>query len=345
MFDLSRSLELIKGALLQPQPTWEAYLPESEDWKQTLGLLTIPLIIGAAVIGYVLALITFSPMLGIGLGPSWLIYQIVGSSISFALFVLIFTALAGAFRGEADYPRGLAAMSLASVPAWIGSALAWIPLIGFLLSIGLMIYTLMLVYRITPLYLGVPDGSRVGHFITAFLATVVAFVVSSFILGFGMMGQMATMGPMSDSSWNVGKFERHAGYAATAMEDVYDPPADGRLSEDQVLAYIDSMTKTKSLQAEYDTELQDMEQKASLESGEGQQDAESLTDLMAGVSGFMKFGTAEMTVVKTGGGNWAEHQWVKTQLDAARIHKDSNATNSHNYELYQRHQDALKSLH
>jgi hypothetical protein len=51
-----------------------------------------------------------------------------------------------------------------------------------------------------------------------------------------------------------------------------------------------------------------------------------------------------MEVVKTAGGNWAEHQWVKAQLETARIQKDLNETTAHNYGLFQEFQSEIERL-
>jgi hypothetical protein len=48
-----------------------------------------------------------------------------------------------------------------------------------------------------------------------------------------------------------------------------------------------------------------------------------------------------MEVVKTGDGNWAEHQWVRDALRTAWIQKDLNEAVAHNYALYQQHEDEL----
>ncbi len=52
-----------------------------------------------------------------------------------------------------------------------------------------------------------------------------------------------------------------------------------------------------------------------------------------GVGAALGMATAEMEVVKTGGGNWAEHLWVKRQLRIALIQKDISDAVKHNYEL------------
>ena len=51
--------------------------------------------------------------------------------------------------------------------------------------------------------------------------------------------------------------------------------------------------------------------------------------------------TSEMEVVKSAGGNWAEHMWVQESLRTAWIQKDINDTVSHNYELYQEFEEEL----
>ena len=80
----------------------------------------------------------------------------------------------------------------------------------------------------------------------------------------------------------------------------------------------------------------------SLEKLSDENNEPSLSDLFKGVKGLVGAGTAEMQAVKSGGGNWAEHQWIKKQLFEGTIHQDLNDTTSHNYELYQEHEEALK---
>ena len=57
MFDPTRTMSLVKGAILDSEATWQAYLPEAGDWKKTAVLLTGPLIVVSAVLGYLVALV------------------------------------------------------------------------------------------------------------------------------------------------------------------------------------------------------------------------------------------------------------------------------------------------
>ncbi len=71
----------------------------------------------------------------------------------------------------------------------------------------------------------------------------------------------------------------------------------------------------------------------------------SLADLgkmYSGAGGLMSANNAEMEVVKTAGGNWAEHEWVKQQLRIAHIQQgEGSDANAYNYKLYEKYEDEL----
>lgn len=43
-----------------------------------------------------------------------------------------------------------------------------------------------------------------------------------------------------------------------------------------------------------------------------------------------------------GDANWAEHQWIKSQLEVARIQQDLNDTTEHNYRLFLKYQEIIE---
>jgi hypothetical protein len=71
----------------------------------------------------------------------------------------------------------------------------------------------------------------------------------------------------------------------------------------------------------------------------------SLSDIRKAYSGagsVLSANNAEMEVVKSGGGNWAEHEWVKQQLRTAHIQRgEGSDTLAHNYQLYQKYQSEI----
>ncbi|MGI9433463.1 MAG: Yip1 family protein [Geminicoccaceae bacterium] len=189
MFDVNKTVRLIKGALLEPQPTWQAYLPDSDDWKETAKDLTLPLIVGTLVLSLVLSSMfigfyIFAPSFGLG----GLLFGIVIGFVGFMITAFVLAWLAGAFKGTNDFDKAFAAVSLTAVPSYAGAVLGTLPWIGWLLSFGLMIYSLVLLYRIIPDYLDVPQGSRAGHFICSLIALLAVMLVIAGVFGVGMMG-------------------------------------------------------------------------------------------------------------------------------------------------------------
>ena len=180
MLNPARTIDLIKGALFNAEATWKNYLPDADDWQKTAFLLTGPLIVITAILGYVIGFFSADSSL-FGIRPT-LLYSLITmimSAIAAVVVAFIFSAFAGMFDGKASFARGLAATSLAFVPGYLGRALSWLPWIGTLLAIALFVYALVLLWRIVPLYLDIPDGKRAPHYIVSLLATIVTMIILS----------------------------------------------------------------------------------------------------------------------------------------------------------------------
>jgi len=354
MIDLKRTLSLIKGAIFDPEPTWEGFLPDAEDWKKTAVLLTGPLIVGSGVLAFVLDRIFPNRMAFIP--DTTLLDMLKGIVIGAAAAVIVafvFALLAGLFKGKNSFPRALAATTLAFVPGYFGNALVHLPWIGWLLMLALGIYGLVLLWRILPKYLEVPSTSRIGHYILSLVTCIAIFLIMAAIFGANMMGSRATGFDMSESDDSgvsigttgttgttgiFGNLERQGRIMESADKDSYDPPGNGKLSRSQVEKLVEVMTKTRDYRAAQAERLEELGKKVEND------DVASMAEAMSGLAGVANITNAEMEVVKTGGGNWAEHQWVKEQIHVARIQKDINETVEHNYELYQEFADELIEL-
>ncbi|MBT8077745.1 MAG: YIP1 family protein [Gammaproteobacteria bacterium] len=351
--DLTRTLALIKGALFDPDKTWDTYLPEAGDWSKTAMLLTGPLIIGSGILAYLLDLIipntfAFIPQPTLMMALLGIIIQAAAAVI--IAFVVAF--LAGMFKGKNSFAHALAATSLAFVPGYVGNVAMQIPWIGGLLALGLGIYGLVLLWRILPKYLDIPDSSRVGHYILSLVCSIVVLVALSAVVGASVMrsgtsgftipdmGSSNTSGSGSTarSSGAFGELERQGRILEEAENDVYEPPESGMLSRDQVEQFVSVVRKTRAYQEDQTERLQELSEKA--EAGE----VTSFGEAFSGMASMVGIGAAEMEVVKTGGGNWAEHQWIKEQLQIARIQRDINDTVRHNYALYQDYEEELREL-
>jgi hypothetical protein len=271
--------------------------------------------------------------------------QILMGAVVAAVVAVIFSALAGAFRGKSSFALGLAATTLAFVPGYVGQALSPLPWIGGLLMLGLLIWSLVLLWRIIPIYLEVPDANRAAHYIVSLLACIVASLIISTVIG-GMLYETGASRAMTGSSLDDGEVRggvfgaatRQAELMAMAEEDTYRPPADGKVTERQVQAFLRVMDRAAELRAENDKRLQEIAKKAD------EKEEMSFSDfgqMMGGMVDLAGLQSAEIEVVKTGGGNWAEHQWVRESLRTAWIQKDIDDSVAHNYRLYQEYEDDL----
>ncbi|MDH4073267.1 MAG: YIP1 family protein [Gammaproteobacteria bacterium] len=347
MFDFNRTLALVKGAIFDPDATWAGYRADAEDWQKTALLLTAPLIVGSRVLYWLFDLVL--PNRFDFIGNTTILETLVGiviAAVAAGIIAFLVALFAGLFKGKNSFPLALAATTLAFVPGYVGAPLSHIPWIGWLLSLALGIYGLVLLWRILPGYLEVPDASRTGHYLLSIVSAIGTMLVLGAIFGAGAMGGSRSgfdFGSVDGAGSGApagmfGDFERQGQIMEAAGEDTYDPPRDGELSRKQVAYLVEVLEKTKEANLEQARKLEEMAERAE------KNESASLAEAMSGMSGLMGMATTEMEVVKTGGGNWAEHQWVKEQLYVARLQKDISDAVKHNYELYLEFEEELEAL-
>lgn len=367
MFDFGKFLAWIRGGLLEPTPTWEAYKADNHSWKTTAMQLSAPLVVGAGVLALVLG-----SLLGSGGGFKTFIVTLLMSAVWFGGGGFIASFLASKFGGEDSYDRAWSALSFASIPGVVGSVLGTVPWIGPILSLAGGIWTIIMLWQALPVFLNVPLDKRAGHFFSTLgLGIVLMFVTSSLLVAFGLWSFGSDIrsndysGSDSKSTEPQGRSERYTGnntnnrnnsnpvinddlskgasffglgrevdYLQAAEKDRYEPPVDGMLSAEQVELTVKFLAATERLRTASSAAFEKLKKDKT--------EQPSLGDLMQGMKGLVNAGTAEMQAVKSGDGNWAEHTWVKKQLFDAQIHQDLNNTSAHNFELYQAHEEALK---
>lgn len=351
MIDINRTIQLVTGALFDREATWRSYLPEAGSWQKTAFLLTVPLIVVSAIVAYLLSLVFDSSSMFGMVRPTLLstAFSIVMGTIGAGIVAFIFSALAGVFGGKNNFALGLAAITLAFVPGYVGQALTWLPWVGRWLAFGLGIFSLVQLWKIIPIYLEVPDGKRAAHYIVSLIATIVVMVfigsvVSPLVLGpgagspFSSMSGAATLEQPSGGMF--GDAVRRGELMEAAMKDTYTPPADGRLTEKQVRAYASVVQRVTKLQEEAAVRMRDLAEKVD---NDGEASIKDLGAMMKGANEAGRLATSEMELVKENGGNWAEHGWVAQTLLTASRQKDTNDAIAHNYALYQKYRDQLET--
>jgi hypothetical protein len=346
-FDFTKTLGLVKGGLLNAEETWKNYLEANPTWQQTALVLTGPLLIVSVLLSLI-----FSRVIGgysaFGYQSGWfasLIMGLIMGAIAVVIASLVFNFLAGIFKGTPNFSRAFAAVSLAAIPAWIANAVApVIPYLGFLLAFAGGILSLVYMYRLMPLALNVPQDKRAVHFISALVLIVVVNMVMGAVLGMGGAFRESEYVADDYSDTGVmGGLARQGDLMQSAAADTYDPPADGKLRKDQVKAYIAVMQKARVLQQEFTDKVEELS--ADMEAKKAAGERFSLSDLgklYTGAGSMMSASNAEMEVVKSAGGNWAEHQWVKEQLRLAQYQEgEGSGAAGYNHSLYLEFQEAL----
>ena len=340
--DIQKSLNLIKGALLAPEETWNKYKEEEHTWQETAIVLAVPAIVSSvlltAIFGWVFSSYT---LFGNNGGVVSTILSLIMAFVGIALAAYIFSYFAGVFKGKSDFSKAFAALSLTAVPGYIGNVLGTLPMVGLLFSLGLGIYSLVLLYKIIPNYLEVPEEKRTIHFVVSLLSTFILMVILAFVLGAGSAGNSEqTTTAVSQKSGMFGSFGQHGNIMEAAGKDQYTPPKDGKITQGQMQMLIKTLEKAAAYREEQSKKLASMDKMAKKEDFS----FADLGKLASGMSSAMSMANAEMEIVKTGGGNWAEYSWVKEQLRIAVMQKDINDAVKHNYSQYQKHESALLSL-
>lgn len=358
-FDFNKTLALVKGGVTEPEANWTAYLAENPGWQKTLVWLTGPLLVANVVLSTIFTWIVG----GLGkyaMGDSFiaaLLFTLVTAALGFLIAVFVLSLLAGVFGGKPNFDRAFAAVSLVAIPAWLAGIVgALVPWVGWLVSAAGGIWALVLLYRIIPTALEVPQDKRVGHYIVSIIAVILCNMVLGAMLAFSGLRpgpNLSDIGSSRDGSTSIpgdiasgtgifGQAQRQAQLMEAASKDRFEPPSNGKVSEDQVEALVEVVKKSEAALADRAERLKKLSE--DVEDGE----VRSPGDLMAiyeGMGTVTSLQNVEMEVVKTSGGNWAEYRWVKEQLRVAKLQLGSGSDAvEHNFELYKEHEDILGDL-
>ena len=350
MFDIDNTIKWVRAVLQAPDTVAADYRETAAPWQRSFVQLTLPLYIAAFVVASIVAVVTGGSLMYGAFSLGTLLFAVIWSLAWTFVIAFIFDLLAGSFEGKRSFDAAYAVVALAIVPSAIGTAVSSLPWLGWLISLAAGIYSLMLAYRFIPVFLEVPEAARTKHFLLSILAAFLVNLLVTFSIGAMLIpaaiyeSSTSDSGSVFDSTSETGAdavtgaifggLERQADYMEQASQDTYQPPADGKLTERQVRVFTDVLKKTRMLQDRLSESFEQVE-------GEEQP---SLSDVFSGVGDAMRLSTAEMEVVKTAGGNWAEHQWVRSQLEIARVQQDLNEAVAHNYALFLEYQSDIEQF-
>jgi hypothetical protein len=184
--------------LVQPNAEWEVIKQERTDLqtlylKYVCILAVIPAIAGFIANAFVGSLTAGRIGVGAALGAAATGY--VMSLILVFVVALIADSLAPSFGGRKNIDRALKLVAYSMTASWVAGAFAFIPVLGWLISLLGGLYALYL------FYLGAPVLMKTGEKTIGYTAVTVAIaIVIGFVMGmlsaaiFGAAGMMGGMG-------------------------------------------------------------------------------------------------------------------------------------------------------
>lgn len=151
--------------LLRPRLMLRRWADGAYSATAVLGRITLPLIMISVVVS-TLGHTSF-PALPPEARPEPVPFMLYSALTQLVLVVGLAAAghyLCDLFQGRSDFNRALAAVTLAGVPAWLGNVLAVLPWPwGAHLALGLILYSVLLLYTAFASVLGVARGHRLAH--------------------------------------------------------------------------------------------------------------------------------------------------------------------------------------
>jgi Yip1 domain len=185
--------------LVQPNSEWPMIKQERTDLKTlyleyVAILAAIPVVAGFIGNAFVGTLSAGRASVGNAFGAAVLGY--VFSLIMVFVVALVADSLAPTFGGRKNIDRALKLVAYSMTASWVAGAFAFIPVLGWLISLLGGLYTLYLFYLGAPVLMKTPESKTIGYTaVTVAIAIVLGFVMGMISVAiFGVAGMLGGMG-------------------------------------------------------------------------------------------------------------------------------------------------------
>lgn len=193
-----------KNILLKPAEEWNVIADEQATVGSLVTNYAAVLSLIPAVIGFIaaLALGAILPQLMGRFAPDFTIdVLLLQSVIAYAVGLLmvfimsqVVNAISPSFNGRQDLVQATKLIVYSSTAVWVASLLLVIPLLGFLLYLGGIAYSVYLIYLGLQPVLGVPKDKVAGMTVVI----VISYLVISIVVGI-VQNILVGMGPSADA--------------------------------------------------------------------------------------------------------------------------------------------------
>ena len=199
-------IDRAKKILLTPKTEWDVVNSETPNTQSILTTYVIPLVaIGAiaSFIGWGFIGKSYSygfgsvKVSGVSLGIRYALIALIGGIAGCFLLAFVIDALAPTFKSEKDFGRSFQLAAYSSTAGWVGAVLNILPSLAIIGSlVGL--YGLYLLYLGLPKLKKTPQEQSTGYFI----ASLVAMIVASFVIGLILAAILVPKSSISSSNIN-----------------------------------------------------------------------------------------------------------------------------------------------
>ncbi len=174
-----------KALIMQPAQEWPVIAAEPADTRSLILGYAAPLSLIPAVIGLIAAWLLGGMMLmRLGFG-TLLVHTIARYILGLgALWVVgkIIQALAPKFGGVDDEVSAMKLSVYSPTASWVASIFILIPIIGFVLALLGLIYSIYLFYVGAPVVAKIPDDKKLPFTIVVFLCAIVLFMLIGWVI-------------------------------------------------------------------------------------------------------------------------------------------------------------------
>ena len=186
MVDVPVLISRVRGVMVNPKETFFEHMQPAPPWTVVAREHVLPLLVASGLLASLLIL-AFSPVHEAegAMAPDlmqvaiWFLSRLVFSLLALVAMTVVVGVLAVVFDGQPRFNSAFTLVALAMTPSYLGEGVFPLPVIGPILGLAGLVYSLMILYQGIPLALKVPDNKRVFHFI---LSLVVMFVLTVIFL-------------------------------------------------------------------------------------------------------------------------------------------------------------------
>ena len=208
-------IDRVKNILITPKTEWDAIAAETTPTKAVVTGYVLPLVVVAALAGFVSSALIGHSMGFLGgtfrMPIMWalgmLVYQIVAGVAGVFLLAFIVDALAPTFGGQKNFNQAMKLVAYAYTAGAVGAVLGIVPWLGVLFAIAGGLYCIYLLYLGLPKLMKNPPEKSIAYtaviIVVAIVVGIVISMVSAIIMAPAMMGA-ARMGMTPSVTYDRG---------------------------------------------------------------------------------------------------------------------------------------------